>query len=178
MRLQARHSVLLLALLVPSLSYAQSATEEPPEAETVIEIAEATETLDPLEPAVTPTGDDVGFAIAYGNIAPPPQGKGQIVFFREKKMAGAAISYKVRDAGNELGKLTNGSYFVHVTEPGTYAYTVHSETKDVLNLEVEAGETYYVVGSISMGILAGRPNLSPSEQTVFDGMYGKLKQAK
>ena len=48
-----------------------------------------------------------------------------------------------------------------VAEPGAHAYTVHSEAKDVLNLEVEAGETYFVSGGVSMGVLAGRPNLSP-----------------
>lgn len=111
-------------------------------------------------------------------IAAPPEGKGQIVFFRDKKFTGAAISYIVREEGEELGKLSNGSYFVHVAEPGTHAYVVHSEAKDVFNLEVEPGETYYVVGSISMGVLAGRPNLSPSDQATFDSLADKLKPAK
>jgi hypothetical protein len=42
-------------------------------------------------------------------------------------------------------------------------------------MEVEAGETYYVIGGIT---LAGRPNLSPSDQAVFDGMSAKLKPSK
>ena len=111
-------------------------------------------------------------------IAPPPEGKGQIVFFRDKKFTGGAISYIVRENGEELGKLSNGSYFVHVAEPGAHAYTVHSEAKDVMNLEVEPGETYYVVGSISMGILAGRPNLAPADQAAFDALSGKIKPAQ
>ncbi len=45
-------------------------------------------------------------------------------------------------------------------------------------MEVEAGETYYVIGGITMGFLAGRPNLSPSDQAVFDGMSAKLKPSK
>jgi len=64
---------------------------------------------------------------------------------------------------------------VHVAEPGAHAYTVHSEAKDVMNLEVEAGETYFVIGGITMGFMAGRPNLSPSDQAVFDSMKTKLK---
>ena len=63
-----------------------------------------------------------------------------------------------------------GSYFVSSIAPGTHVYTVHSEAKDVLTIEVEAGETYYVQGSITMGILAGRPNLSPSDEAAFNGM--------
>jgi hypothetical protein len=54
---------------------------------------------------------------------------------------------------------------------------VHSEAKDVLTIEVEAGETYYVKGTIGAGILAGRPNLSPSDAATFEGLKAKLKDA-
>lgn len=115
---------------------------------------------------------------ATGVIGAPPAGKGQIVFFRPSKFTGGAIGFKVREGETELGKLRNGNYFVHVAEPGTHQYTVHSEAKDILTLEVEAGETYYVQGTITMGIMAGRPNLSPSDQATFDGLAGKLKPSK
>ena len=108
----------------------------------------------------------------------PPEGKGQIVFFRPSKFVGGGVGYKVREDEIELGKLSNGSYFVHVAEPGAHAYVVHSEAKDVLNIEVEAGETYFVVGGVTMGILAGRPNLSPSDQAAFTAIAAKLKPAK
>lgn len=114
---------------------------------------------------------------ANGKIAAPPEGKGQIVFFREKKFAGAAVKYKVREGAIELGKLSSGTYFVLAADPGTHQYTVHSEAKDVLNLEVEAGETYYVIGTVTMGFMAGHPNLAPSDQATFDGMADKLKLA-
>ncbi|AXA85363.1 hypothetical protein DCD74_12400 [Lysobacter oculi] len=117
-------------------------------------------------------------APATGTIGAPPEGKGQIVFFRPSKFTGGAIGFKVREGETELGKLRNGNYFVHAAEPGTHQYTVHSEAKDILTLEVEAGETYYVQGSITMGIMAGRPNLSPSDQATFDGLVGKLKPSK
>ena len=111
-------------------------------------------------------------------IAPPPEGKGQIVFFRPSKFVGGGIGYKVREGETELGKLSNGSFFVHVAEPGTHAYVVHSEAKDVLNIEIEAGETYFVVGGVTMGVFAGRPNLSPSDQATFTAISAKLKPAK
>ena len=60
---------------------------------------------------------------------------------------------------------------------GAHAYTVHSEAKDVLNLEVERGETYYVQGSISMGVMVGRPNLVPSDAATFAAMKSKLKDS-
>jgi hypothetical protein len=100
---------------------------------------------------------------------------GTVVFFREKKFAGAAIKYKVRENGVELCKLKSGTYCSVQVPAGKHAYEVHSEAKDVLTLEVEPGETYYVIGAISMGFMAGHPNLSPSDKGAFEGMKAKLK---
>ncbi|HEY0505849.1 MAG TPA: DUF2846 domain-containing protein [Lysobacter sp.] len=111
-------------------------------------------------------------------IAAAPQDKAQIVFFRESKFVGGAIGFKVREGDNELGKLRSGKYFVATVEPGKHEYNVHGETKDVLTIEVEPGETYYVLGSIGMGIVAGRPNLSPSDEATFLSMSKKLKLAE
>lgn len=107
-----------------------------------------------------------------------PEGKGQIVFFRPSKFAGAAVGFIVREGETELGKLRSGNYFVAAVEPGTHQYTVHSEAKDVLTMEVEAGETYFVQGSITMGMMTGRPNLSPSDRAAFDAAASKLKPSK
>jgi len=99
-----------------------------------------------------------------------------IVFFRPKKMVGAAVGFKVREGDVELGKLRNGTYFVLKVSPGRHEYVVHSEAKDILTMETEAGETYYVQGTLGMGVVAGRPNLSPSDQATFDSMKAKLKE--
>lgn len=104
-------------------------------------------------------------------------GTGTIVFFRESKFAGMAISFKVREGQTELGKLSSGSYFVANVPAGAHEFTVHSEAKDVLNIEVDAGETYYVQGSISIGFLAGRPNLAPSDAATFNSLKAKLKDS-
>ncbi len=117
-------------------------------------------------------------ATGNGLVGAPPAGKGQIVFFRPSKFAGAAVGFKVREGQAELGKLRSGKYFVAVVEPGQHQYTVHSEAEDVLTLEVEAGETYYVQGTINMGFLVGRPNLSPSDAATFNGIAGKLELAQ
>lgn len=167
MRHPLNRTCLLFALLLPAAVQAQDATAPAASEQTVAATA-----------ADTPAAAAVPAPLANGLIAAPPEGKGQIVFFREKKFAGAAVRYKVREGETELGKLSSGSYFVHVTEPGAHQYTVHSEAKDVLNIEVEAGETYYVLGSVTMGIFAGRPNLSPSDEAIFSGMSKDLKVAK
>ena len=43
-------------------------------------------------------------------------------------------------------------------------------------LEVEAGQTYYVQGVLGVGIVAGRPNLTPSDAATFEGLKAKLKE--
>ncbi|MGD9584918.1 MAG: DUF2846 domain-containing protein [Lysobacterales bacterium] len=109
-------------------------------------------------------------------LAAPAEGKAQIVFFRPKKFAGSAVGFIVREGEAELGKLRNGNYFVASVEPGKHVYTVHSEAKDELNVELESGETLFAKGTINMGILAGRPNLSPSSEAEFRA--AKLKPSK
>ena len=100
---------------------------------------------------------------------------GTVVFFRESKFVGGGMSYKVRENGVEICKLKNGSYCTVKVPVGKHTYDVHSEAKDVLNLEVESGETYYVIGTLSVGVLAGHPNLSPSTKDSFEGLQKKLK---
>lgn len=154
MRSKLSRSILLSLLVIPAFAFAQEAAA----------------------PATTATSTE---AVAIGNklVAAAPQDKAQIVFFRESRFAGAAIGFKVREGDAELGKLRSGKYFVATVEPGKHEYNVHGETKDVLSIEVEAGETYYVLGSLGMGIIAGRPNLSPSDEATFLSMSAKLKLA-
>ena len=71
-------------------------------------------------------------------------GTGTVVFFREKKMMGMAISFKVRENGVELCKLGSGSFCTVTVPVGKHEFVTQTEAKDVLNLEVDSGETYYV----------------------------------
>lgn len=111
-------------------------------------------------------------------VGTPEPGKGLVVFFRKKSFKGGAIRFKVREGKEELGKLTNGTWFAIQTEPGTHEYVVHSETKDITHVEVETGETYFIAGEINFGLLVGRPNLKPSDSSAFADASRKLKPAK
>ena len=132
-------------------------------------------------PAIVQASEEATAPAADATAAPVPAGgEATIVFFRPKKMVGAIIGFKVREEstdGKELGKLRNGTYFEVKAAPGTHRYVVHSEAKDVLTMEVEAGETYYVQGSLGMGVMSGRPNLAPSDKSTFESMKDKLKVA-
>jgi len=132
----------------------------------------------PAAESAAPAAPVAGGVVAPGEIGQPPAGYGQIVFFRPSKFVGMAVGFKVREAGKELGLMKNGSYFVIAATPGRHEYEVHSEAKDILPVEVEAGEVYYVSGSLSMGVMVGRPNLTPSDAAAFEAVRAKLKMSK
>lgn len=106
-------------------------------------------------------------------IPAPPSGKGQIVWFRPGGM-GFALGCSVNEKGQKVSSLGAGRYFIQVAEPGRHEFTVKSEAKDVLALQVEADETQYAACKIKMGIMAGRPDISPSTEADFR-KHGGLK---
>lgn len=98
-----------------------------------------------------------------------PEGTGQIVFFRPPG-AGFAMGCSVNENGEKVSSLGAGRYFVLRTTPGRHEFTVKSEAKDVLALEVEEGETQFAKCKIKMGIMMGRPDLSPAKEDEFRSM--------
>lgn len=94
----------------------------------------------------------------------PAPGKAQVVFFRPKKYVGSVLKFSVRENGKGLCKLYNGSYCAIDFEPGIREFTIN---KDATRLELEAGETYYLLNKITMGVARGRPILLPSDAATF-----------
>lgn len=101
----------------------------------------------------------------------PPAGKGQIVWFRPGGM-GFAIGCSVNEKGQKVSSLGAGRYFIQVADPGRHEFTVKSEAKDVLALEVESDETQYAACKIKAGIMMGRPDISPSSESEFRSHNG------
>jgi hypothetical protein len=128
-------------------------------------------TSTPAPPVVVPEAHS-------GPIPPPPPGKGQIVFFRKSNYFGMLDWFNVRENGVALGKLTNGTYFVKITEPGTHTYTAATENHNVLHLEIDDGETYFIRGTMTMGVIIYEANMAPSDEATFDKAYPHLKLAK
>jgi hypothetical protein len=112
-------------------------------------------------------------------VPPPPRGMGQVVFFRAKSAAGFGQWFNVRENGQALGKLTNGAYFVVLLPPGQHSFSASSEPefKDHLTLKVDAGETYYVEGLMTHGVVIGVADLTPSDKAHFDAVSGALQAA-
>jgi len=112
-------------------------------------------------------------------IVPPPPGEGEVVFFRRKSLLGTGQWFKVRENGAVVGKLSNGAYFIQIADPGVHTYTAafEPELKDHLTLEVDPGETYFVEGVITKGLVVGAADLSPSDRADFDQASKTLKLA-
>jgi hypothetical protein len=89
-----------------------------------------------------------------------------------------AVSFSVHEGTKGVAKLGNASYAVVDMAPGEHTFTIQSEAKDSLTLEVEAGETYYVQQTIGMGVILLRPHLAPSDESTFKAKAKSLKPSK
>ena len=123
--------------------------------------------------SLTSSGSDSAGPVAP-IVASNPDGGGTVVFFREKKLFGAAASFKVRENGVELCKLSNGRYCVVNVPAGSHDFSPEKDAKETVKLDVQPGETYFVQGTISMGFLSGRGNLASSSRGAFEGMQPDL----
>ncbi len=127
------------------------------------------------------TGLSASVAVAgEGTNAPavipgPPAGQAQVVFWRPGTMVGGAMGCGVNMGTERISALGAGKYFVVNLAPGTHEFNARSEARDALTLEVEDGETYYVRCTIRMGLMVGRPNLSPSDVAAFNEKRGDLE---
>jgi hypothetical protein len=108
-------------------------------------------------------------------LPPIADGKGRIIFWRSGTMMGGAIGCGVNIGTERISAMGAGKYFILDLAPGAYEFNAKSEAKDVLNTEVEAGETSYVKCTIRMGMMVGRPNLSPSTAEEFGEKRTSLK---
>jgi hypothetical protein len=125
--------------------------------------------------ATTPARAGDKKEVAAVSVPAPPAGQGQVVFFRPGAFVGSAIRCTVREDGKMIGRAGNGRYFIVPATPGKHSFTTKTEATDTLNVEVEPDETTYVKCKIGMGVVAGRPNLSPATAEEFSQVSIKLK---
>jgi hypothetical protein len=127
--------------------------------------------------AADPASPNSGPAAATSSkLGAPPSGKAQVVFFRPSSLMGAVYWAKVRENGTEVGKLSNGNYFVLVAAPGQHTYTASLEATDTIKLELDPDETYFVEARMTMGVAIYRVNLAPSDEARFEKTLHGMKQ--
>ena len=112
-------------------------------------------------------------------IPQPPPGQGQVIFFRKKSLVATGQWFRVREGDKAIRKLANGTYFVENTTPGTHTYSAsfEPELKDKLTLQVDPGETYFVQGTTTVGLVIGAADLSPSDRSAFLKEARRLKSS-
>lgn len=85
---------------------------------------------------------------------------------------GFAIGCSVNENGQKVSSLGAGKYFIMVADPGRHEFTVKTEAKDVLALEVEPDETQFAKCRMKMGLMVGRPDIAPSTEAEFRAAKG------
>ena len=90
-----------------------------------------------------------------GQVAPD---KALVYFLRPTSVGFAIKSWMFRDE-QVLGVNRGSSYFFAYVEPGKHVFWSKSENVDALELEVEAGKTYYLQQHVRMGGLKARTKL-------------------
>ncbi|WP_310497017.1 DUF2846 domain-containing protein [Sandarakinorhabdus sp.] len=112
---------------------------------------------------------------APATLPAPAEGQGQVLFWRSGTVVGGGMGCGVNIGKERISALGAGHYFILPLPPGAHQFNAKSEAKDVLNVEVKPGETSYVKCTIKMGIMVGRPNLSPSTAEEYEKKRGDLK---
>src|SRR5579859_1145981 len=97
---------------------------------------------------------------AYAPDTHAPKDKATVYIYRPSGFGGAAISYTVSVNGTEVLPLSSGSYFVYYAAPGENEFTAKTEAKTSVTVDIKAGQTYYVKGTMGMGVFVGHPHLT------------------
>lgn len=147
--------------------YATAATAQTPPQDTSPPLAPLGAT-DPVSPP------DV---VQSTPVAAPPDGTGTVHVLRRGALIGAVISHWIREGDTKICKVSNGSLQSFTAAPGIHEYTVHSERKDTLRMEIDPGEHYYVVVTLITGALVAVPNLAPVGAAEFEKLAGKRKES-
>jgi hypothetical protein len=72
---------------------------------------------------------------------------------------GAAVRPNVNANGVPLAEMQAQGYFVYHAAPGELELTAKTEASSSVTLDIKAGQTYYVKGSVGMGFFVGHPHL-------------------
>ncbi len=89
-----------------------------------------------------------------------PEGKGVVYMYRRGRAFGAAVQYQVKIDGMDAGGSGPGTFFRWELNPGTYTFASNSsESSAVIELDVEAGEMYFIEQNGKIGLNDARMKL-------------------
>lgn len=89
-----------------------------------------------------------------------PAGKGVVYMYRRGRAYGAAVQYQVKIDGIEAGGSGPGTFFRWEMNPGKYTFASNSsESSAVIELDVEAGNMYFIEQNGKIGLSDSRMKL-------------------
>ena len=103
-------------------------------------------------------------------------GKGAVYLYRTGRMVGAGVATQVKVNGMDAGGMGPNTFFKWDLKPGTYTFSAFTaESSKVVQLDVKAGEQYFIRLDDRMGISSGRVTL----KTVSDSKgKSEIKKGK
>ncbi len=94
------------------------------------------------------------------------EGMGLVYIYRPSGFTGGGVSYNVKVGDTVITTLYNGGYYPYFAKPGELELWAKTEAKSAVTLDVRAGRTYYVKGTVGVGFLVGRPHLMVVPESV------------
>ncbi|MES2291559.1 MAG: hypothetical protein V4530_17670 [Pseudomonadota bacterium] len=118
------------------------------------------------------TGDAIAeLTTKSGKLGTALPGKAMVVFYRPGSLMGMAMGCTIREGKDEakfeIARLGSGKYWAHSAEPGKHDYRTEGERSDLVSLNVEPGQTYFVKCVIGVGIAAGSARIEASDAADF-----------
>ena len=80
----------------------------------------------------------------------------KIIFYRDHKFQGSAISYKVYVNDSMVIKLKDNSFYSYSCTPGEYDIMINKIPSTKIHLNIKTGETYYLRFELIMGVLTNK----------------------
>jgi hypothetical protein len=104
------------------------------------------------------------------------QSKALVYVYRYKQFVGSALAPSVYCDEVQLARMENGRYFAVTTDPGKHIFR-SNDTQSGIDLDVKAGQTYFIRVEIATGMMKGhgRLLLTSPEQGRYELQSSKLK---
>jgi hypothetical protein len=102
----------------------------------------------------------------FASLEPVAAGKGHLYVYRKPALYAFGAKYHVTADGAKVGDLSNGSYLLLPLEPGKHRLAVDEggfQRPKSFDVDVQAGQNYFVEYDSSKGLLLGWGLLSGSK---------------
>ena len=105
-----------------------------------------------------------------------PSDKGRVYLYRTGRAVGAAGQLNVKVNSNDAGGTGPGTFFKWDLNPGTYTFSSStSESSAIVELDVKAGQVYFIRQDARLGIDKGRVTMKEVDSSKGQNEVKKCK---